>query len=179
MATKASQRPRGEIRLRDYRAEDQEELVRIDRSCFPPGIAYSREELLHYLKHPGSFAVVASREARGAPGEGAGGERVLGFIVAQKLRSGAGHVITIDVLPEARRKKLGSRLMREAEKRLRAAACITVQLEVAVDNHAALCFYKRHGYFVLKTIPRYYQGTVDALLLGKNLERAGPRRVPA
>jgi ribosomal protein S18 acetylase RimI-like enzyme len=177
MATKASPQPRGEIRLRDYREEDQEELLRIDKRCFPPGIAYTREELLHYLKHPGSFALVAEMDAEWAPA--AEGERVLGFIVAQKLRSGAGHVVTIDVLPEARRLKLGSRLMREAEKRLRAAACRSVQLEVAVDNHAALCFYKRHGYFVLKTIPRYYQGTLDALLLGKNLEEAGPRREPA
>jgi len=38
-----------------------------------------------------------------------------------------------------------------------------------VDNIAALSFYKRHGFNVVKTIPRYYSNGVDALLLEKDL----------
>ena len=53
---------------------------------------------------------------------------------------------------------------------MRAQGCVSIYLETAVDNEAALKFYKRHGYFVLKTIPRYYQDKIDALLLGKHLE---------
>jgi len=30
-------------------------------------------------------------------------------------------------------------------------------------------FYKRHGYSVVKTIPRYYSNGVDALVLQKDL----------
>jgi ribosomal protein S18 acetylase RimI-like enzyme len=36
-----------------------------------------------------------------------------------------------------------------------------------------LLFYKRHGYEVVKTIPRYYSNGVDALVLRKELEAAG------
>ena len=38
-----------------------------------------------------------------------------------------------------------------------------------MDNLAALAFYKRHQYFVVKTVPRYYSNGVDALVLEKDL----------
>jgi ribosomal-protein-alanine N-acetyltransferase len=80
--------------------------------------------------------------------------------------------VTIDVVSEARRGGVGSLLMEEAEARLRALGCNSIYLETAVDNAAALRFYKRLGYSVLKTIPRYYLGSLDALLMGKPLEPA-------
>jgi ribosomal protein S18 acetylase RimI-like enzyme len=43
-------------------------------------------------------------------------------------------------------------------------------LEVAVNNLAAIAFYKRHHYSVVRTIPRYYQATgVDAFLMAAKL----------
>ncbi len=42
-------------------------------------------------------------------------------------------------------------------------------LETAVDNLAALAFYKRHGYSVVRTWPRYYSNGVDALVMKKEL----------
>jgi len=40
---------------------------------------------------------------------------------------------------------------------------------VAVDNHPAIAFYKRHGYSIVGTIPRYYLGSLDALRMEKIL----------
>jgi len=60
-------------------------------------------------------------------------------------------------------------LLDAAELRLRSAQCQLVRLETAVDNVAALLFYKRRGYNVLETIPRYYSNGMDALLLEKDL----------
>jgi ribosomal-protein-alanine N-acetyltransferase len=90
-------------------------------------------------------------------------------LVAAASRRGVGHVMTIDVLPEARRAGVGSKLLGAAEDRLRAAGCRIVYLETAVDNQAALAFYKRQQYFLVKTVPRYYANGVDALVLEKNL----------
>jgi [ribosomal protein S18]-alanine N-acetyltransferase len=81
-----------------------------------------------------------------------------------------GHIITIDVRESARRSGIGSELMATAEKRLRHAGCRSIFLEVAVDNPKAIAFYKRHGFTVLKTLPRYYQNSVDAFLMGKRLQ---------
>lgn len=70
----------------------------------------------------------------------------------------------------ARRAGLGSLLLTAAEERLRDAGSIAVSLEAAVDNAAALHFYKRHGYSVVRTWPRYYSNGVDALVLEKSLK---------
>jgi ribosomal protein S18 acetylase RimI-like enzyme len=74
---------------------------------------------------------------------------------------------------------VGSRLLRAAEERLLAAHCHFVILETAVDNRAALAFYKTHEYHVSKTIPRYYSDGVDALVLKKDLlSLSGPAKLP-
>ncbi|HXE91163.1 MAG TPA: GNAT family N-acetyltransferase [Terriglobales bacterium] len=144
--------------LRDQCPADFETLWRIDQECFPPGIAYPREELAYYLGQKNAFALVAEQ-----------GGVIAGFVVGEVLRRGAGHIITLDVREAARRAGLGSRLMRAAEERLCSAGCHMVFLETAVDNLAALTFYKRHGYSVLRTLPRYYQGSVDGLRMEKRL----------
>ena len=94
-------------------------------------------------------------------------EELQGFIVAHCGASG--HVITIDVGANSRRSGVGSLLLQRAEERMRAAGCVAVGLEAAVDNATALAFYKRHGYYVVRTWPRYYSNGVDALVLKKDL----------
>ena len=64
---------------------------------------------------------------------------------------------------------LGTLLMSSAEAELKQAGCDYVSLEVAVDNEPALRFYKKHGYSVLKVLPRYYLDSIDGLLMGKKL----------
>jgi ribosomal protein S18 acetylase RimI-like enzyme len=90
-------------------------------------------------------------------------------LVAECGRRKIGHIVTIDVRAEARRHRVGSALLDAAEMRLRTEQCQQVRLETAVDNLAALSFYKRRGYNVMQTIPRYYSSGVDALLLEKDL----------
>jgi [ribosomal protein S18]-alanine N-acetyltransferase len=162
--------------LRDFREEDFEALWQIDQQCFAPGVAYSRAELAAYTHRAGSFTVVAQTVS--ADGQTAGNRRVratessaiVAFIIAEVNRRGLGHIISIDVLPAFRRSGLGSKLLREAENRLETVECPAVVLETAVDNGAALAFYKRHQYGVVKIVPRYYLNGVDAFILEKKLD---------
>ena len=80
-----------------------------------------------------------------------------------------GRIITIDVVPEGQHSGLGTLLLTSAERELKQAGCDHVVLEVAVDNEPALCFYKKHGYSVLKVLPNYYMDSVDGLMMGKRL----------
>jgi ribosomal-protein-alanine N-acetyltransferase len=156
--------------LREFLPKDLKELSEIDQQCFPPGIAYDRRELASYIQRGDALTLVAEAAPCRPENYGiTGSARIVGFIVVHKLKRGIGHVITIDVLPQAQRTGLGSQLMAQAEGKLQAAGCHSMYLEVAVNNLAAIQFYKRHGYFVLKTIPRYYQGELDALLMIKRL----------
>lgn len=148
--------------LRDFRPEDFETLWNIDQKCFAPGIAYSRRELSIYIRRRGSFTVVAEHAGKVAA-------QIVGFIVAEASSRRIGHIISIDVLPNARRFGLGSKLLLTAEERLGSDGCRAVVLETAVDNLSALSFYKRHSYCVIKAIPRYYSNGIDALVLEKEL----------
>ncbi len=171
--------------LRDFRQADFESLWSIDQQCFAPGISYSRVELATYLRRPRAFALVAEAPNPQGPVSSNGdleGDPLtvaVGFIVAEAGNRGGGHIITIDVLPDARGAGVGSELLRAAEDRLRAANCHTVILETAVNNRVALSFYEAHEYSVVKTISRYYADGLDALVLRKNLlSRPEPAKLP-
>ena len=151
------------LTLREYRPLDFERLLEIDQACFVRGIAYTPTELHHFLNLKSAVRIVGEVEGY-----------IKGFIIADKFRprrsdQSMGQIITIDVLEEARRSGLGSRLMTAAEEELRKAGCGYVSLEVAVDNFSAIKFYKKHGYTGLKILPRYYLNSLDALLMGKKL----------
>jgi len=153
------------IVIREFKPGDFETLWRMDQECFPPGIAYSKQELKTYVRHRGSFTLVATNSDDG---------KAAGFIVVHEgvHDDRTGHVITIDVIAAARRAGVGSLLLQAAEERLRAGGSRAVGLETAVDNLAALSFYKRHGYSVVRTWPRYYSNGVDALVMKKELTSA-------
>lgn len=149
--------------LRKFRPEDFDRLLEIDQACFVEGIAYNADEMRFFLSMPSAINLV-----------GVKGGRIQGFIVADRFRQRRasrfmGRIITIDVAPEARRGGLGTLLLSAAERELQEAGCEYVFLEVAVDNESALRFYKKHGYSVVKVLPRYYLDSIDGLLMSKEL----------
>ncbi|MFZ0295677.1 MAG: N-acetyltransferase [Candidatus Sulfotelmatobacter sp.] len=169
--------------IRDFQPSDFDSLWNIDQTCFPAGISYTRAELRLYMRRRASFTLVAVSEESGEspdspsvakkdarlPRAVLSGAAVAGFIVAEAGARARGHIITIDVIPSARRAGVGSLLLRAAEDRLISVECRSVELETAVDNLSAISFYKRHGFSVIKTFPRYYSNGVDALVLEKTL----------
>lgn len=153
--------------LRKYRPADFPRLLEIDHACFVAGIAYSEDELSYFLSMPSAIALVGVDA-------GARATVIEGFIVADCFRQPRtsrpmGRIITIDVAPQAQHSGLGTLLLKKAETSLSEAGSDSVLLEVAVDNDPALRFYKKHGYSVLKTLPRYYLDSIDGLLMGKKL----------
>ncbi len=151
------------FRVRQFEKADFETLWRIDQACFDPHLAYSRPEMAFYMSRPGSFTLVAEGKSGGGP--------ILGFIVAETGRK-SGHIITIDVVAEARRAGVGSALLRAAEEQLLRAGVVVVALETPVNNVAAIRFYKQKGYFVEKTVAGYYSNQMDALVMTKELARS-------
>ncbi|HEX7286680.1 MAG TPA: N-acetyltransferase [Candidatus Angelobacter sp.] len=149
------------FKLRPYRAQDFQRLLEIDHECFVEGIAYPEEEMRYFVEQDSATTLVGSEDGK-----------LQGFVIADRLKPrrathSMGHIITIDVTPQAQGRNLGSMLLAAAEEELRKAACSFVTLEVAVDNERALRFYKKHGYSVLKVLPRYYRDEIDGLLMGK------------
>ncbi len=150
--------------IRDYRAADFDRLWQIDQVCFPPGIAYSQMELTGFILRRNAITLVG--EFQNAEPE----ERIAGFVVAHPVRRKYGRILTLDILPQARRSGLATQLMNASEDRLRALGCGEVYLETAVDNEPALRLYRKLGYEVLRTLPEYYSSHgLDAFQMGKRL----------
>ena len=160
-------------RIRPFQKQDFDTLWRIDQICFDPLLAYSRPELAIYMRRPGSFTLVADSDQKAVSQDPQPVSSIIGFIVAEVRRS-AGHIITIDVLPESRRSGVGSALLQAAEAQLRQSGAKIVDLETPVDNAGAIQFYKRKGYFVEKTVPGYYSNHLDALVMRKQLLAVSP-----
>jgi ribosomal protein S18 acetylase RimI-like enzyme len=163
--------------IRQFYKSDFDTLWQIDQACFDPQLAYTRPELAFYIRRPGAFTLIAeSKQAVAASGAERAAQRgIIGFIVAENRRKN-GHIITLDVVAEARRWGVGSGLLRAAEDKLMKAGTVIVALETPVNNLPAIRFYKREGYFVEKTVAGYYSGQLDALVMTKELANASAPR---
>ena len=137
--------------IRDYRPEDFPRLYEIDQICYQPDIAYSRAELRFYLNHADSIARVA--EAR---------REILGFVIAQIETDRWAHVVTLDVMPEARRRKIGTALMASVHDTCKARKVLMSFLEVDSANQGAQLFYEGLNYRYVATLRGYYGGHSDA-----------------
>jgi ribosomal-protein-alanine N-acetyltransferase len=163
--------------IRSYRAADFDRLWRIDQLCFPPGIAYTQMELSGFITRRNAITLVGEAPSRPSsnaqptpPSEMVDAQAVAGFVVAQPVRRKYGRILTLDILPEARRLGLASQLMFACEERLRMLGCADVYLETAVDNEPALRLYRKLGYEILRTLPEYYAShSLDAFQMGKRL----------
>jgi [ribosomal protein S18]-alanine N-acetyltransferase len=152
------------IRIRLAGRGDMDALYALDQECFRPGIAYSKAELRYFLFHPRSISVVA---------ESASG--IAGFAIVEfPLENGRriGHIVTIDVAPEQRRKGMGRLVMGALLDRCRQAEANHLRLEVAVDNDGALAFYRGLGFAETGRIRGFYMGKLDALQMGLDLKNA-------
>jgi ribosomal-protein-alanine N-acetyltransferase len=117
--------------------------------------AWPESALAALLESPGVFGVVP---AEAQPG---------GFILCRTAVDEA-EVLTLAVLPAARRCGLGGRLLGAGLAWAMAQGAVTMFLEVAEDNAAALALYSGAGFAQVGRRPAYYRrgsATVAALVL--------------
>src|ERR1700737_5402357 len=141
--------------LRSYDPQDFSALYRLDQSCFPAGIAYSKTTLRYFLSLRAADCLVAMQDAH-----------IAGFILTEENRP-LGHVITLDVAEKFRRRGIGSALLAESERNLAQRGVRHVLLETAANNEAGVAFWQRHGYGIEATLKRYYLGRIDAYEMRK------------
>lgn len=154
--------------IRPFQRQDFFRMVEIDQLCFAPEIAYDRAELHYFLFQIPSCGLVLQSDSG-----------LLGFGIAGWSRGKRviGHIITLDLLPEARGLGYGKLLLRSLEERLIAAGAVRAVLEVDVSNAGAIGFYRAMGYTEKSRLSDYYGRGNDALRMVRTFPpRSSPRR---
>jgi len=145
--------------LRPLTTAQLDECWRLDLRCFIDGEAYSRETFEYLLTSPDSVSY------RAVTPDGA----MVGFIVGLVEPDSTGHITTLGVAPEHRRRRIAHRMMEKAEQGFRRREVRTVRLEVRSINVSAQRLYAGLGYVVTQRLPRYYSNGGDGLLMLKSL----------
>ena len=97
-----------------------------------------------------------------------GGLAALAFV---RLNPDAAEILVCAVAAAARRRGLGRALVRAALERARAAGAARADLEVRVNNAAAIALYAAEGFAPVGLRRRYYGDGTDALLMSLTLRR--------
>src|SRR5690349_15973612 len=118
-----------------FRPSDFDTLHAIDQECFPPGVAYTRSELMRFIRHRQAKTWVAHSE-----------NKIVGFLVLECEPQKVGHIVTIDVPQNRRRNGVGTALMDTAEASAKSQNLQLIYLETADDNRTAQNFYTARGY---------------------------------
>jgi ribosomal-protein-alanine N-acetyltransferase len=146
--------------LRPLQLSDLNELWQLDLRCFVDGEAYERETFRYLLSNPNTIA----RQIRSEYDE------MSAFALAVVEADGVGHITTIGVAPEYRRRGLARLILLEVERSFLARGVTTVRLEVRVGNTAAQHLYEQIGYVIIQRMSRYYSNGDDGYLMVKSLD---------
>ncbi|MFN0120702.1 MAG: GNAT family N-acetyltransferase [Blastocatellia bacterium] len=145
--------------LRHMAMDDLRDLWELDRRCFADGEAYEHETLRYLLSNPQCL----TRQIRDE------NAKLSAFALGLIEANGVGHLTTIGVSPENRRRGLARMLLHSLENGFAGEGVSTVRLEVRVGNTGAQRLYEQAGYFVAQRMERYYANGGDAWLMVKSL----------
>jgi len=153
--------------IRRARREDLPRIIEINRKCLPEN--YPEWFFEDHLRNWGKAFYVAEVPEAGVVGyvmtrvEHGVGVVVKGFVKR-------GHIVSIAVLPEYRRRGIGTRLMQAAMRSLKEEyGAREVYLEVRVSNTPAIRLYEKLGFRKIYVIPHYYLDGEDAYLMAREL----------
>lgn len=135
--------------LRPAGLADLEAVYQLEDACFKER-RFQRDHVQWILTNPSALTLVED-----------GGRDLLGAVMLL-FEGRVCRILSIAVISEARRRRLGSAMMREAERIAAARGCVVVRLEVSTRNVGAVEFYRRLGYEVDGFLPRYYSWGEDA-----------------
>lgn len=95
-----------------------------------------------------------------------GHEEVRGFALFRCVKGDdTAHLLKIFLRPELRGSKAAGEFWAAIVEELRSRQQATVYLEVEVNNHPALGFYRKQGFQQLREIPRYYSNGASAVIM--------------
>ncbi len=148
-----------EVKIETANLKLLDQLYQIEEQCFDQE-AFSKRQIAYLLTDYNTIALVAKADSD-----------IAGFIIAQvevEENTEFGHIITINVTPKYRRKKIATKMLREIENLLKQKGIGECHLEVREDNHSAIKLYQTLGYRNIGRLENYY-GKKNGIYLQKTL----------
>ena len=97
-------------------------------------------------------------------------KQIVGYAGVMVVSSGVdADVLTIAVLPQARRQGIARHFMESLEKWALMRVAPSMMLEVGVTNSSAIALYESLGYSIINTRKNYYGHGLDAHVMRKDL----------
>src|SRR3982751_2012290 len=146
--------------VRPMTVSQLDECWRLDQRCFVDGEAYSRDTFEYLLTASEAVAYRAVTQSG----------VMVGFVIGLLEPDHTGHITTVGVAPEHRRRHLARRLMDKVEEGFRRRHIRIVRLGVRPLNISAQQLYLSLGYAVTQRLPKYYSNGGDGFLMVKALE---------
>lgn len=129
----------------------------LEKLCFSE--PWSEKSVASELENPLSLWLVAAE-----------GEKVQGYVGSQSVL-GEADMMNLAVVPEARRRGIGEKLVLALVDALRAKEVHSLTLEVRASNEGAKALYEKLGFMEVGKRPNYYvKPKEDALILRKEWE---------
>ncbi len=128
-------------------------LAAIHAAAFPPRERWGADAMALQLGLPGAFGLIDAR----------------GGMVLARVAADEAEILTVAVLPEARRQGLGRSLLEAAAEQAVARGAVALFLEVSTANGPAQALYATCGFVPVGRRRRYYPDGADALVLRRAL----------
>jgi ribosomal-protein-alanine N-acetyltransferase len=143
----------GSISYRLARIGDAQRVAAMSRDLIERGLGWrwTPRRVAAHIRHPDSLVVVAGCEGQFA-----------GFAMMHFGERFA-HLNLLAVAPRARRRGVGSGLVRWLEASAWVAGTMAIRLELRAGNRQALQFYHSLGYEEVARVPGYYGGREAAI----------------
>lgn len=152
-----------QIEIARARFGDLRRAARVQKRSFPYRLAYSYPTLL-LLRFLPSARFVVARE----------GDAILGMAIGDQT-GGQSRVVNLCVDPDARRRGVGSRLLRKLEEELPTG---DIMLMAQIENDAARQLYKKEGYQEIGVSRNYYGRGKDGVWMQKVRTNAASPKPP-
>jgi ribosomal-protein-alanine N-acetyltransferase len=151
--------PETTYRIRPLTDHQLPELVRLNLRCFKAGENYTKHTFTYLLNEPNTLSYRAVTPSG----------NMVAFIFVMVAENGVGHITTIGVAPEHRRRGLAVRLLEDAERALQTRGVGLISLEVRVGNDPAQFLYRGLGFSTVQRLKSYYNNGEDAFLMVKSI----------
>lgn len=151
--------PLTEYSIHPLKKEHLAEVMRLNLRCFKNGENYTKHTFSYLFNTPNTLSYRAATPAN----------ETVGFVFVMVNQNGSGHLTTIGVAPEHRRRGIAEMLLGQVDKALKKRNLSTVVLEVRVSNAAAQELYRGFGYTVVQRMENYYVNGEACYLMMKSL----------